>query len=335
MKITKVETIHVALPFIPAIRKYRPQEQTDRPILLIKLYTDEGIVGIGEGGRGQQVEEETPQWIGVDPLQVNLRTTQAPFQAALYDIVGKALGVPAWRLMGDEVREVIPLNYWSCYMDPRDTAREAEVGASLGFKVHKLKARSWDIVEQCQLIAKAAGPDYAIVVDPNGTFETTIQTLKIARALEDYSIQCFEDPIDKPLFHQLAVLRGQMDIPLAPHLASPVDTLLAVRLGCADMFNFSGNLDVVLRSAAIAQTEGIPVWIQIAGLSLGVAAAFATHACTVIPNATLPADTLHFLREDDLLKDHPLTPVEGAVRVPEGPGLGVELDEKAVERYRV
>ena len=337
MKITKIATMHVAVPYIPAIRKYRPTEHTDTPILLIKMYTDEGIVGVGEGERGQDVEALAPQWIGRDPFKVNLRETHPPFQTALYDIVGKALALPVWRLMGDMVRDKVAVNYWSCYMAPEDTAREAEVAVKQGYKTHKLKARPWDIVRQAELITKAAGPDYAIIVDPNGTFETPAATVRIARELEErgYNIQCFEDPIPKGHNKQLALMRQKFDIPIAPHLGQPLDVLEALKAGAADMFNLSGNFDSVYRSAALADAEGLPVWIQIAGLSLGVAAAFATHACVVIRNAILPADTLHFLREDDLLLEHPLDPKDGYLEVPQGPGLGVELDERAVERFQV
>ncbi len=65
MRIVQAEVFYAAVPYIPAIRKYRPDEHNERPIPLVKLTTDEGLVGWGEGGRGQKVpEEDLQRWLG-------------------------------------------------------------------------------------------------------------------------------------------------------------------------------------------------------------------------------------------------------------------------------
>jgi len=334
MKITKIETFKVAVPYVPAIRKYRPTEHTDRPILLIKVHTDEGIVGIGEGGRGGNVDHLIDDWIGKDPMAMNLQTTSAPFQHALYDIVGKARNLPAYKLMGDCYHDEVPVGYWSCYMEPKDTGKEAEIAAQMGYTNHKLKARPWDIVQQAEEITKAAGPNYSITVDPNDMFETVEQSVRLAKELKPYNILCFEDPIAKNDFSGFREIRSQIDIPVAPHLGNSASVLEAIKAEAADMFNIGGNVDGVLRCTAVADAAGMQVWLQVAGLSLGIAAAFATHIGAVVKNATLPADTLHFLKEDDLIGGA-LAPKNGHIKVPQTPGLGIELDEDALEKYRV
>ncbi len=90
----------------------------------------------------------------------------------------------------------------------------------------------------------------------------------------------------------------------------------------------------MLACAAVAEAAGIPRWLQTAANSLGVRAAFSVHLNAVIRNATMPDDTLHFLRENDLIGGM-LDVQNGFIEVPERPGLGVELDEKAVARYRI
>ena len=72
MKITAIEQFKVAVPYIEGIQKYRPTEHTELPILIIKMHTDEGIVGLGDGGRGMDVSAEIDQWIGVDPRTVEI-----------------------------------------------------------------------------------------------------------------------------------------------------------------------------------------------------------------------------------------------------------------------
>jgi L-alanine-DL-glutamate epimerase-like enolase superfamily enzyme len=335
MKITKIEQFKLAVPHIPAIQKKNPTAHTDSPVNIIRVYTDEDIIGIGEGGYGGDITPQIPQWIGLYPLAINLATLTAPFQHALYDIVGKVLGLPAYRLMGTCYRDKVPVGYWSCPMEPEETAKEAEVGARLGFKNHKLKARPWNIVKTCHLMTEVAGPDYSITVDPNFTFESLPQSIRLAHQLEKYNIQCFEDPFNwKHNWHQYALFRQKTEIPIAPHLSNPIDVLHALKAEAADQFNIGGNLDTALRCTDLADAAGLPVWLQVAALGFGISGAFATHVAAVIKNATIPSDSLHFLRENDLVSGA-LAPKDGFVEVPQTPGLGVELDIAAVEHYRV
>ena len=181
----------------------------------------------------------------------------------------------------------------------------------------------------------AAGPDYAIIVDPNMTFETLQATLRIADRLERYNIQAFEDPFPRlPGWHQYRDFRRHSTIPLAPHIADPQLIMSAIRAEAADMFNTAGEVERAKGNAAIAEAAGMPVWLQVVGLGLGVSGAYGTHVHSVIPNATIPSDSLHFTRENDLISGA-LTPKNGLVKVPDTPGLGVELDMDAVEKYRV
>ena len=78
----------------------------------------------------------------------------------------------------------------------------------------------------------------------------------------------------------------------------------------------------------------MPIWLQIEGHCYDIQAAYNIHLNAVIPNATLAQDTLPFLREESIVTE-PLWPRDGFVHVPEGPGLGVELDEAGPGPYRV
>lgn len=342
MRITQIDVFIVAVPYIPAIRKYRPNEENTRgPIPIVRVQTDEGIVGWGEGRRGQDVAPLIPQYIGADPLTLNPATLDVPFNVAFYDLIGKILNVPAYRLMGAKYWDRVPVGYWSCHMTPEDTAKEAEIGAKRGFTTHKLKARPEDIVKTAELMTRAAGPNYGIIVDPNFTFVSLPASLKLARQLESYNIQCFEDPFpwanDLSQYHHF---RQRTDIPLAPHVSNqridtPADTLALINAHAADMFNVSGTAAQMQSAAAIANAAGLPVWLQSFGLCLGIGGAYSVHLAATIPNASIPADILHFLREHDLLVDNPIGPENGHIAVPEAPGLSVEVDTAAIERYRV
>lgn len=342
MRITEIEKFVTAVPHIPAIQQQRPTDYKDRPITIIKVHTDAGIHGLGESGRGESLDGIEETWIGVDPLRQNLTTMTGAMAMALFDIVGKALGVPAHRLMGSKHWDRVPVGYWSPALEPDQTAAMAEEGARRGFKNHKLKARPWNIVETVRLITEVAGPDYSITVDPNYTFQSLHESLRLAAQLEEYNVLCFEDPFPYLTgWHQYRHFRAHSRIPLAPHLGGdnehPGDStavMSAIRAEAADMFNIGGSVETVLIKAGTAEAAGMPVWLQVVALGLGVSGAYGTHVHAVVRNATIPSDCLHFTRESDLIGGA-LEPRDGLVEVPERPGLGVELDMAAVERYRV
>ena len=108
----------------------------------------------------------------------------------------------------------------------------------------------------------------------------------------------------------------------------------AIRAEAADMFNLGGDCERVIINAGMAEAAGMPVWLQVVGLGLGISGAYGTHVHAVVRNATIPSDSLHFTRENDLIFGA-LTPKEGLGDVPTTPGLGVELDMDAVKHYLV
>ena len=184
MKITSIEQFKTAVPHIPEIQKSRPTDYSRRPITILKVHTDEGIYGLAEGGRGETFEDVEQEWVGVDPMGLNLTTTSGAMVMAMYDIVGKALGVPAYRLMGTKHWDKVPVGYWSPPLEPHEFAAAAENGARQGFKTHKLKARPWNIVETVELMTKAAGPDLgslSIPISPSAIWRRVCESQKSSR----------------------------------------------------------------------------------------------------------------------------------------------------------
>ncbi len=332
MKITHTDVFVVDVPYIEPVRKVN---WGNPPYIIYRIHTDEGFVGLGErwSGNKEQIETAAQVLVGKDPLTLNLQT--GPFQSALYDIVGQALSLPVHRLIGDKCRDRVPVAYWSCHMPPEETAKEAEKAAKAGFTVHKLKARPHDIVKQAESITKAAGPDYQIRVDPNFTFETPETATRLAMELEPYNIECFEDPIDwRTYFDWYVAVREQTKIRMAHHLGNPADVFNAFKAGAVDCVNIGGSVAGVLKCAAITEAANAPLWHQMAGLSLGIQATFAVHVSCTIPNATMPCDELPFIHENDLIGGG-LVVKGGHFLVPDGPGLGIQLDESALQHYRV
>ncbi len=344
MRITRVETTTVTVPFVDKM-KVLNDNLAKIPKVIMKVHTDEGLTGIAESYRGipeESILMQAKKIIGKDPAEFNLQDLGFPnslnhvFEQAICDLIGKSLGVPVYELLGGAYRREVPVSAWSPHHGPKNpekTAVIAELAAELGYRVIKLKARPWDIVETVEAIEKAAGPDMGIVCDPNTRFNQSSVAVKLARKLEDHNIVCFEDPVPKENLYWYVLLRHKIDIPIALHIRG-VEILKAVKMEACDIINTSGTMYEFKRNAAVAELAGIPVWHG-SGNDLGILEASYLHACAATKNATLTSDIFgEFCRENDLLVE-PIEIKNGLAKVPVKPGLGVEIDDEALRRYSI
>ena len=333
MKITAVDLYEVEIPPIAPIAKYSPKIFD---LTICQVHTDEGLVGLGEAhGTAAQFKGQADDFVGRDPLALEPFAQAEPFECALLDIAGRAAGLPLYRFFGEQVRDRVPVSYWSRPMEPHETAAEAEVGARRGFSCHKLKARPWNIVETVRLMKEAAGPDYLVGIDPNQKFRLVHIAAGLAAELEPLgTVANFENPMLKKRLDWLRLLREKTLIPIALHANAPEDVLAAVKAECIDYVNLSGSALQIKKAAAVAEAADVPCWVQMGGLCLGVKTAYSVHLQATIANASLPCDELPFIRVADVL-DQGLGLENGHFNVPQGPGLGVSLDMGVVEKYRV
>lgn len=338
---------------------------------IIRINTDEGISGIGETYRGTPegaVREAAKRLIGQDPMALcwqnlpfsgemgallvgwdskkyparphELRNTGSPahdaYEMAIFDLVGKALNLPVHKLLGSAYRDRIPVDFWFGRRNPEDAARRAKLAVEMGYTGLKMKAASEDpTVEQVSAILDAVGPDFKLTIDPNERFYRPAEAIRLAKRLEDFpNIALFEDPMPKWNLDWYKLFRQSTSIPVALHLGSPQDIINAIKAEACDYMNLSGGLVRWVKNAAIADAAGIPVWHG-SGVDCGILEASYVHAACVARNCVLPGDQFSTLiREDDLIVD-PIRIEDGHAIVPTGPGLGVELDMDAIERYSV
>jgi L-alanine-DL-glutamate epimerase-like enolase superfamily enzyme len=347
MRISSVDLWQVEIPPVPPIAKYFPRIYD---ITLCRIETDEGVSGIGETAvyelppeARDRMEAKAQSYVGRDPRAIDPFGEPDPFTCALLDIAGKASGLPMHRLFGEKVRDRVPVSFWSCPMEPYEIAAEAERGARLGFANHKLKARSWNVVETVRLIKEAAGPACTIGVDPNTEFRVLGVAERIAAELEPFgTVANLEDPMLKERLDWYRLLRERTSIPIALHVGSSqggvpcrtTDVVAALEAECVDCLVLGGTAQEVRAAAALAEAAGVPCWVQLGGVCLGVLAAYSVHLQSTLRSAVLPCDELPFMRIADVLGGA-LVLEQGHFLVPERPGLGVELDLEVVERYRV
>lgn len=382
IKINRVETFKVVVPMKPGsvlsddaadlepfwhdFQKGNPEA----PKFIIKLFSDDGLVGIGETDRGVQdaaVAKNAGFLGGHNILDLNFTdsslglpeaSTADGFEIAVYDLIGKTFGVPVYSLLGGCFQDKVAVTYWTAQRNERDLVAIAKQANDLGFKHLKFKARLGTPVDQLVRAVAKAVPNLALGVDYNQSFSDPGSFLSVAKRLEGLPLS-IEDPIPGRL-DWWCELRQRLDInfALTPnwHIdrgeieetyysegrirggpdGNGVEMFEAAKLGACDSFNLSDpHFRGFVRNAYVAEVAGIPVWHG-SGAELGIRDTAYIHAAAATRSCTIPSDTICFLREDDLLvRPFMKTISNGYADVPRGPGLGVELNEDAVRRYQV
>ena len=360
MKITGVDIWTVVVPTIPGrvhSPEWVPETGWDKvPKHIIRLRTDTELVGIGETGRGMDIEnvragaarvlgrdpETMPlqsiyaQWS--DPIEESEKAGTGPaydtFEMAIFDLVGKARGVPVHALIGGATRDKVRADYWMGHQTPEDGKRSVERALSLGFKGVKIKCRIEEpMVERLRAMRDVAGPEFKVTVDPNERFHTAEQTIELAAELGALgNVEVFEDPIPKSDLEGYIQIHEAIDLPLAMHLGDGAGVIRAIRADVVDCLNLGGSLVGYQKNAAIAAAAGLRCWHG-SGNDLGIIDTSYIHAAAAAPNCTMASDFVgSWTREDDLIVE-PIEFTDGFVATPTKPGLGCELDEATLPKY--
>lgn len=342
MKITRIERTVVCVPFLPGILSppefeeftpAYPEPLSERRHDVLRVQTDAGLTGIGMSPPyfGER-EIAPPDLIGKDPLSFEPRSLGGGgYDIALLDLIGKVVEWPLSRIFGGRLQEKVLIDYWITRMGPEDSAAAAKRAAADGFHGIKMKCKWEDgnVVERVHAVHEAA-PDLRIVLDPNERFHTLENALHLARQLEGFDV-LFEDPFPKDDMEWYRRFKQETSVPVAPHLQNPRQVIAAAHMEAVDGINIGPSDWGFLDMARIAASADIPVWIA-SNVDLGIFDAFRLQAAAAAPNCTLGSDLCgNFVHAHSLLA-RPLVE-DGYARVPEGPGLGVELDEEAVARH--
>lgn len=343
MKITEIEAIPLQVPYEQRIRKQYYHFAMREHVTVYKFHTDTGLVGLGEIPGPPVVQQMLEPYLGTDPFDHVMSTGLFNLDMACYDLMGKHLGVPAWKVMGQQRRQWVNMGWWMPCMSPEDSAAEVTVAAERGYRGLKCKARAfYDVVEQAHAMQEVAPADFRVEFDFNGALINVEKALPILRELEKVPIvKGIEEPIFSYDVEGWRRLHQQIRIPFYLHGVGtifdgaerqPSGPWLGLRAGDFDGALCShDNIRNALAASWAFAAANTPILLQYVGT--GITAAFACQLGAVMHTATLPAVTGHHGYEDDLIVD-PHTIQRGLMRVPEGPGLGVELDEEAVARYR-
>ena len=343
MRINDIEVIALRVPYDGRIRKRFFHFGMNEELTVYRFHTDTGLVGLGENMGSPLPQELLDAYLGTDPFDHVMGKGRFNLDMACYDLMGKHLGLPAWKLMGQQVRNWVAMGWWMPSMSPEDTASEVQYAAEQGYRGLKCKARAFcDVVEQSAAVQEVAPPDFRVEYDFNGSLICVEKALPILRQLEQFPVvKGVEEPIFAYDVEGWRRLHQEIRIPFYLHGVStifegasrqPSGPWLGLRAGDFDGALCSHeNVRNALAACWAFAAANTPILLQYVGT--GITAAFACQLGAVMPTATLPGVTASHAYEDDLIVE-PHEVQRGFMRVPEGPGLGVELDEDAVARYR-
>lgn len=368
LRIVSVEAIPVAIPIqAPILTCYGSLGSYSRTV--IKMTTASGLVGWGElsGRYGPAIFKRfEPVIVGQNPwdaayiLQRIKHWNYYPFEKpeplmagieiALLDLVGKATGQPIYRLLGGQVHRQVPVAAYVFYRhdSPQGhgkvhsvdeiVAHAHEQVSRYGFGAIKLKGGYFaPEVDRDALEALRAefGRDMRLRLDPQGSWTPTT-AIRIGRDLDALGLEYYEDPCWNAA--GMAQIRKSVTTPLATNMCvtqfeefQPAIAIGAIDIVLADLWYWGGVRATIAVDRMCAAT-GIDLGMH-SSAELGIAWAAMIHTASAMPNLKLAIDCMNHHLVDDILVGGKIEPRNGVVAAPDGPGLGVEVDEDKLAKY--
>ena len=364
MKITDAQAILISIP----LRKPTSMSNktvTAREYVVTRVHTDEGITGSAYTLGGAVVlsavnDALKPLVIGADPFDTErlwdkmFRTTLmvgrkgaviralSTIDIALWDIKGRALNQPLYKLLGAYTDKVPVYSSGGYYRQGESFQQMADEMAGIvarGFRSIKIKVGALSFqeeVERIRTLRRTVGDEVQIMVDANCAWNDLTYARKIMRAFEAYNISWFEEPVLPDNFRGSAELAATFETPIATGEQE------CTRWGFRDLIEHRAA-DILQPDVAVV--GGVTEWMKVAALAsaydLPVSSHYFhdihVHLMASIPNALtaeyFPLD-LDIMVFDAVVKE-PLKPEKGFLPVPQRPGLGMELDEEKLKRYRI
>ena len=363
MKIKDLKSTILSVPF--AKPTFWPYGRWDgMTVVVIEIETDEGIVGLGESICFQNsaeaikifVDKTKPFLLGQDAFDTERIGKKIEglggwtfgrhfagyalggIDIALWDIIGKACNQPLYKLLGGKIRDKSECFKYIHHDEPDVMATEAKEAVRQGYNTIYCKYTGIEhLREAVEAIRGAIGDQPKLWVDFNGTLSPGF-AVKFLREMERYRIDIAEQPVLPSNLDAMAYVRNSVSSQILAHESSWTlyETLDVIKKGAADIISVEPRMTwgimATKKAAAVAESAGMPV-IMHSFAELGVPQAAFLHVIASTPNFILANQCMYDWYDDDYIKGGKL-PFEGPyLRVPEGPGLGVELDREKMIQY--
>ncbi len=363
MKIVDLKTTILAVPF---------KKQTVWPygqwngmtVIVIELETDEGIIGIGESlaepspakATEAYIQRAKPLLIGENPFDTERLTKKMEgfggwalarqmaghilggIDMALWDIIGKACKQPVYNLLGGKIRDRAEFFRYVPHDEPEAMARDAKLHVDKGYSTIYCKYSNIEhLTDALTAIRSAIGMEPRLWVDFNQTLSVGF-TLAYLKELEHLRIDIIEQPVLAADLAGMAQIRKATSARLLAHESSMTlyEAMATIKAEAADIISIEPRMTWGMlgakKGAALAEAAGMPALIH-SSAELGVAMAAFLHILVSTPNMILPNQGMYDWYADDYIKEGVLTYEGASLRVPDGPGLGVELDRDKMALY--
>ena len=341
MKLTvrEVERIPVSVPFRPVPARNMVRELPHWTLFEIcKVTLESGVSGFGEtmqyytwctvsdAAAARVVGRNAAEEMWDDTLGAGL-------QMALFDAVGRATDTPVWALLGRKIRDRAPISWWDIDMPAEDWAVECRQAMQEGYTDFKTKARPWfDLDEQCRTLCATLPEWFDVDLDFNQFLNDAAHATRLLTEIEKHpNVKIYESPIPQADVAGGKFIRSQTRVAIAHHFGSP-PIMTALKEDVCDGFVIGGSASTVLRDGLISAAANKPFFLQLVGT--GITAAWSLHFGAVLTHARWPAVNCHQLYTHQMVTPA-IRVFNGLAAVPEGPGLGVGLDEEAVAQFRL
>jgi D-galactarolactone cycloisomerase len=371
----KITGIRVHLCHFPLPEQFSPSWLPGFPLstngcAIVRLQTDEGLEGVSAGilladeAKGA-VNVLRAVLTGRDPTNIDdifklLRSAARVLglrawhvEPACWDLIGKAAGMPVWRLLGGAAARIRAYASTGELREPARRVEDVQALKQQGFSGVKLRVR-WPTIEEDVALVRAvreAAPDLALMVDANQGWRVhgfgeypewdLARAVRTARALEELDVTWLEEPLDQHDYRGYAALRQKTTVPLAG------GELLSDLHGFRDLIEHRA-VDILQPDATL--TGGIRMGTQVAAMAKTAGLGFAPHTWTngigLLANLQVmgavgaewceyPIDPPGWTPEArDAMLAAPITiDPDGYVTLPERPGLGIELDEERIAAH--
>ena len=371
MKIVDLQVTSVNVPFEAPLR-WSLGVETGTTRGIIEVTTEDGIIGLGETYGGKAIEHAIdtarPYAIGLDALDVGVlmrrfaafcigyetaipAVVRAGIEMAFLDAAGKSLGIPVYKLLGGKTRDRIPFGAYVFYRyrddatglggedDPASIAtRTRDLCERHGFSTIKLKGGVYPPVAEFRALERirADYPDAPLRWDPNAAWsvETSIRVANrlLASGLD---LEYLEDPTSN--LEGMSQVRQAVPVPLATNMCLVAWDQLApgIRMRSVDVIlsdlHFWGGFQQNRKMIAVAEAFNLGIGMH-SDRELGVSTAGMLHLAACTPYITYAIDSHYHDQLDDVIT-RPFQYRDGCLDVPDGPGLGVELDRDKLARY--
>ena len=369
MKITDLRATTVTVPLEAPLRHANGCHWGRFVRTIVEVETDEGLIGLGEMGGGGESAEAGFQalksyLVGHDPARLeelrflianptaslyNNRTQMlAAIEFACLDILGQKWGVSVSEILGGRLRDRVPFASYLFfrYANEAGEVRTVEqlvdhaktLKQRYGFTSHKLKGGVFppEYELECYRALAAALDGDRFRFDPNAVWSTET-SIWFGQQIEDIRNDYLEDPVFG--MNGMRRVREKVRMPLATNTVVVNFEQLAANIlhTAVDVVlldtTFWGGIRACVKAAGVCETFQLGVAVHSSG-ELGIQLATMLHLGAVIPNLSFAADAHYHHLRDDIIQGGKLKYENGAIAVPNGPGLGVKLDRDKVAEYR-